>query len=100
MVLQLVAVVSVPLRMIEVRWNRLNAQKNKRGLKCLGVQFCHGSVEDDGKRLLLLTREKASDDRPKRFCAVLCSKTLFVQDSEFIAFPILQGGNNRCVTIH
>jgi|ERR1051326_2294408 hypothetical protein len=98
MALPLVIVVSVPLLMIEVPWNRLKAQKNKRGSKRLGIQFCHGSVGGDGKRLLPLMRKMASKDRPKQFCAVLGSETLFVQDSEFIAFPILQGG--RCVTIH
>jgi len=92
MALPAVAVVSVLLLMIEVPWNRLKARKNKCGSKRLGMQLCYGSVGGDGKL--------ASSDRPKQFCAVLGSETLFVQDSEFIAFPILQGGNNRCVTIH
>jgi hypothetical protein len=100
MALPLVTVVCGPLLMTEVPWNRLKAPKDKGNSKRLGMQFCHGSVGGDGKRLLPLTRKIASDDRPKQFCAVLGSETLFVQDPEFIAFPILQGGNNRCVTIH
>jgi hypothetical protein len=95
----LVEVVFVPLVMIEVQC-RLKARQDRRSSKRLGMQFCHDSAGGEGRPLRPLTRKIASDGRPKKFCAVLGSNTLFVQDSEFIAFPILQGGNNRCVTIH
>ena len=64
MALPLVAVVSVPLLMIEVPWNRLKARKDRRSSKRLGMQFCHDSVGGNGKRLRPLTRKLASDDRP------------------------------------
>jgi len=100
MALPLVVVVSVPLVMIEVPWSRLKARQDRRGSKRLGMQFCHDSARGDGKPLRSLTRKIASDARPEQFCAVLGGDTLCVQDSEFIAFPIFQGGDNRCVTIH
>ena len=100
MALPLVAVVFVPLLMFEVPWIRLKAQKNNRGSKRLEMPFCHGSVGGDEKRSLPLARTIASDDRPKQFYPILGSEILFVQGSGFISFPILQGGNNQCVTIH
>src|SRR6185312_4764012 len=100
MVLTVVAVVSVPLSMVEVSRGRLKARKDRRGSKRLRMQFCHDLAGGDGKPSHPLTRTIPSDGRPKQLCAILASDTLFVQDSEFIAFPILQGVNNRCVTIH
>ena len=100
MVLPLVAVVSVPLVMIEVSGSRLKVRKDRCSSKRLGMQFCRDSIGGDGKRLRSLTRRIASDDRPRQFCAVLGGDTLSVQDSEFITFSDSQGGNNRCVTVH
>jgi len=99
MALPLVAVVLVPLVIIEVRSSRSKARKDRRISKRLGVQFCDDPIGGNGKRLRPLTRKLASDDRPAS-SAQFYVATLSAQDSEFITFPILQGGNTQCVTIH
>ena len=100
MALPLVEVVLVPLVIVEIPSSRLKVRGNRRSSKRLGVQFCDDPIGGNGKRLRPLTRKLASDDRPASSDAVLCGDTLFAQDSEFITFPILQGGNTQCVTIH
>jgi hypothetical protein len=64
--------------------------------ECNSVMCCQGCR----KTLRPIARELARDDRPKEFGAVLHSETFLVQASELTTFPILQGGNTRCVTTH
>jgi hypothetical protein len=64
MALSLVAVVLVPLVIIEAPSSRLKARKDTRSSKPLGVQFCDDPIGGNGKRLRPLTRKLASDDRP------------------------------------
>ena len=64
MALPLVAVVLVPLVIIEVPSSRSKARKDRRISKRLGVQFCDDPIGGNGKRLRPLTRKLASDARP------------------------------------